>query len=291
MKRIINFIFAASILFINVKHADAQYFVGPVSLASGGSGTAAVMGSESSFINPAMIAHGEGYHIATFGSWTEDVGPARSRDLAVSLTENSFNSIVATSYGFVRRNIYADDDVVESQDYHQISFSKPVSMYMTLGFQVSYLATTPTAGTEKKNWNGSIGLLYLLTEHLGLGIVKYNLGGGTREVLPSKWDVGLNYLFGNQFRARADLSLTEGLGTAFTSGGGESIGFHTGMETLIGDQLWARAGFSSESRGWREQIHLGFGWAGPKLALDYAYTKNFHSAEQWTHGFDLRIYF
>lgn len=291
MNRIINFIVAASSLLINVKHADAQYFVGPVSLAAGGSGTAAVMGSESSFINPAMIAHGEGYHIATFGSWTEEVGPTRSRDLAVSLTENSFNSIVATSYGFVRRNIYADDVVAESQDYHQISFSKPVSMYLTMGFQVSYLATTPTLGTGSNNWNGSIGILYLLKEHLGLGIVKYNLGGGARGILPSKWGVGLNYLFGNHFRARADLSLTEGLGAAFTPGGGESIGFNTGMETLIGDQLWARAGFSSESRGWVEKVHLGFGWAGPKLALDYAYSKDFHSAERWTHGFDLRVYF
>ena len=306
MNRITNFIVAAVIVIFNGGHADAQYFVGPVALASGGSGTAAVLGSESSFINPALAAHMHGHYMAGFATWTEDVGPARSRDLAVSLGENSFDSVVATAYGFVRRNLYDGDSVFESQDFHQVSFGKPIASKMTLGIQVSYLQTSPdpvlgglaaarasdAAGVELKNWNGSIGILYLVHENMGLGFVRYNLGGGPRNILPSKWATGVNYLFGDHFRARVDATYTEAeLGVPRSDPRGESYGLHTGLETLLGDVLWIRAGFSSESRGWHERIHIGLGWSGPKLAMEYAYRKDIRSAEQWIHGFDLRFYF
>lgn len=262
------------VLYLISPLASAQVFNSSVSAATGGTGRGAVEGGDVVFLNPATLVHFRGKHL--FGS----VG---SNDFAASLSDNTTESAIPAAFSYVQESTpVAGGDSLRLHDY-VLTFAEFISEKVTMGINAHYYdEKLPQAQKSYLEINGDLGLEYTPTDYLGLGVVAYNFTGERTDVPAdirqnSYFGGGVNYIYHKLMRLRLDMTSQS---TAMF-----------GVESFMNQWLILRAGYSNQWESGRELITYGFGFEGPKFAINYAYQGNTRISGDYRHSIDLQFPF
>lgn len=251
--------------------AVAQVYTSSISAATGGTGRAAVEAGDASLLNPATLVHLRGHYL--FSSFSKD-------DVAVVLSDNSEESFLPASLGFVqKKSQVAQGDLVQ-QDLI-LSLAEFVVDKWAFGLTGHYLEQK-LPNSSYRQTNADLGLVYTPQSHIGLALVAYNIFGENSDIpenIRAKPSVaaGFNYIYQSMVRFRLD-------------GTSESV-VMAGLETYVNKFLITRLGYQSDVDDHRELITAGLGFKGPRFSLNYAYQGNTQISGDYRHSVDLEIPF
>ncbi|WP_413559084.1 hypothetical protein [Bdellovibrio sp. HCB209] len=261
------------LVYVSANQAMAQVYNSSVSVATGGTGRAAVEPGDTSFLNPATMAHLGGRFI--FTSFAQD-------EFAAFLSDNTKESTLPAALAFVQKT----SDTKSWGDLKEkdlaLTFSEFFAEKWSVGLTGHYLEQEIASGSSWYHVNADVGLLYTPNPDIGLGLVVYNAFGEDKdapEELRHKTTVGagFNYVYRSAARFRVDADSEGYLGA--------------GVETFLNRFSVIRLGFSDDLDDSRPRISAGCGFSGPRFRINYAYFGNTQSSSDYRHSVDLIIPF
>lgn len=257
--------------YLIVNGASAQVYNSSTSVAAGGTGRATVEAGDVSFLNPGTMVHLQGRHL--FSSFAED-------QFAVTLSDNTKDSAMPAALGFVQKKSQVAAGKLEESDL-MLTLAEFATDKVAMGVTGHYREQKlPEASYRQSNMD--IGFIYTPRSHIGLALVGYNLLGEDQdspEELRRKTSVaaGFNYIMKRTVSFRLDATSESEL--------------MAGVETFVNKFLRTRLGYHNDTDDSRELITAGFGFNGPRFALNYAYEGNPQESGDYRHSVDLGIPF
>lgn len=270
--------------------AFAQLFTGPVASGVGGAGVASVEVAESTFLNPATLAHAPTFVGGLFyqDGWSEGIN--HQTQLAVNLIDNSEGVIVPGSFAFVQeRKNYPGLESVNAKKWN-VSFGNFIVPQLAMGFSIHYLEMeTPTKKFDQLNMTS--GILWNPHPDWGFGIVYYNLFTPS-EKTPlyfrdlKKITLGATFIASEFLHFRLDFSqlLQENLD--------KKLQIKGGMESFLSRYIVLRLGWRTDQLLERDSLTAGLSFIGPRFTLDYGYQKSQNADERGAlHSVDMTLPF
>jgi hypothetical protein len=269
---------------------NASVFQGPVSTSIGGAGSAGVLTLEASHLNPAALAHVNGYYMGfMYGAGTHqnyDGAPGSNvSGMGLVLTDASEEVAVPATLSYVKGNLFQDGQEFEETEIH-VGVGYRLIELVSLGIAAKRVSRNIIRGPEKVEHNGSIGFLFTPGKTLGISLV-FN------DVLDSKdgfdlipvTTVGAFWMYENAVRFYADWSQPQ------KSNPGRRDILALGIENILfGNYISVRTGGRWDQVLAKRFLAGGLGWEGPNLSVDYAYEKNVDS-DEFRHLVDMRVLF
>ncbi len=262
--------------------AFAQVYFGATSRATGMSGRAAVDIGDSTFLNPASVVHIRNMAFSFHYLNASDGLLADDQSIALTFTDNSGNSIVPASFGYVQKSVdYSrlSGQIVKERDFH-LSMAQFVVRQFSFGLAI-HRAEFTVEDTKYGQNNADIGVLYTPFDNFGVGFVVYEMLTGDGD-LPSSTQrkarqaLGLNHIYKSFLRTRLDMVF------------GDISATSLGIESFLNKFLIARAGYFS---GDYNILSAGLGFEGPKFRLNYAYQMGQGTSDLKAHSIDFVLPF
>jgi len=272
------------------QNSSAEFFRGPISSAMGGTGRAGLSSSEGALLNPAIIPLIKNYEFIAFYR-DGYVGPGEHRQgWMVGAVDNSEGVLFpgAGHYGKIRdtgRSVAG----VNGEIWHAAGaylFDDRLSIGAS-AYRLHYASKGHPSYTQ---WNGSLGMVALLTQDMSVAYVFDNIGRpasktplGLRE--DPKHSLGVFARVAQLMSMRFDLQRE----SEFNPKG--RLTYMTGLESLTSEFFVIRLGYRLDDlRGIRVATG-GFGFNGPRLKMDYSVEKNLEGTSGALHSVDLRVPF
>jgi hypothetical protein len=270
-------------------HANAQFFTGPISGATGQTGRAAVDPGEAAFLNPAAIAHLQRYYAAADYNFGTEPKEGDSTRYGVLLTDGSPSNVFPGAFSYIRRSNDLPNGQSEKIQDFQVSIAGFVGSKLAVGASAHRMIFDPSAGSGSTHDNGTFGLLFDPVEWLGLAAVYYDAFwiGETPNVnarMTPTIALAAHLVPTERFRIRIDYLRAQRYATDRAD-----VGF--GAETFFRHDFVFRLGVFAHETADQTFATAGLGYAGPKLSVDYAYQKDVRTAEGHRHMFDLWLPF
>lgn len=260
------------LVYVSANLASAQVYNSSVSVATGGTGRAAVEPGDANFLNPAALAHLGGRYLFTSFATNE---------FAASLSDNTKESTLPASFNYVQKSSQVTSHGHLKENDFGISLAEFVVNQWSLGLTGHYLSQElPTSSYHTVN--ADLGILYTPIPDVGIGLVGYNLFGENGDApseLRHKATVaaGFNYIYKSMVRVRADVDSESVVGL--------------GLETFLNRFIVTRFGYSDDLNDPRNLLSAGLGFSGPRFRLNYAYFGNVQKSSDYRHSVDLIIPF
>lgn len=267
-----------SVFYVSPETARAQT-TSAASIGAGGTGRASVEASAIHDLNPAMLVH------------------LRDRDLhsavvsdgwSVGMTDNSQDILMPAGLSWRTQKTTSDRsaDLVATDLRLSLGgfFSKTVSLGIT-GKQQRW-----TQGEAEWNQiNGDIGLGWIATKKIGLGLVMSDIYGEREELprtlrTPTRTALGLNYLYREFIRLRADV-------VSAARNDFKRPALLMGYESSLNEYFLVRFGYGIDHEKDREYASAGIGLSLPRFRLNYGLEAKVHGEGESLHSVDLGIPF
>ncbi|MBX2988229.1 MAG: hypothetical protein KF802_10055 [Bdellovibrionaceae bacterium] len=217
-----------------------------------------------------------------------DLHTATTRDgWVVGVTDNSPDVLVPAALSFAKGKTTSQGNEMFEEDL-RLALAGLVVPQLSVGLSAHQFEVK----SREKVWrqlNADFGATWTVTPELGLAAVAYDFLDSDRELpdevrLRPRTGLGMNYVYRNFMRARADI----------VSDGGNHFGRRSlllGFETYMNKYFLARLGWGDERANDRQIGTIGFGLDLPRFRLNYAYqTALKGELENW-HAIDLGIPF
>lgn len=259
--------------------------MGPVARSLGGTGRAALSGSEGPFLNPASVAHYKASHLAVLHSQSNLGTDGSDRNIAGLFIDTNPESIVPGALMYTSRQYQGPAQNLDQTEW-QAAFGKFVTENLSFGMLLRYFSQRDTS-TNNQNYifNGDFGLLFTPAEHIGVALVTTNVLNYNNALIYPSTAIGLHYIFPEIVRVRFDAIYPHLYNPR--QKGIAALGFEFPLQY----QFYFRLGARADDVNRKNFGSVGMAWEGPKIGFDYAFEKNWASSEELTHAFDLRIYF
>ena len=278
------------LLILAAHPAQAQFFNGPASAATGNAGRASVDQGETVFLNPASLAFLQ--HYVASGYYGVNTHPidGDSTLWGVSLADGSTDNIVPGGLSYVHR-LSQLNGVGDTQQDIQVSLAGLPTRTLAIGFSAHMLKDqmlSNFAGNDYTQYNGVFGLLWVPVNWLGLAAV-------ASDVLPipdtapdgvhlvPTYALGVNFIYSKAFHLRFDVERPD------TDNPGRRNNYGGGLETYFADSFVFRAGGYWRETADETYVTAGIGYLGPKLSLDYSFQQDLRNAANSRHLIDLWI--
>ncbi|MCB0391381.1 MAG: hypothetical protein KDD58_08820 [Bdellovibrionales bacterium] len=297
MQKIIDFSFSkllislvVLLIHLNANFAKAQLFTGPVSSGVGGAGVASAEVVESTFLNPASLAHAPTFVGGVFyqDGWLDGVN--HNTDLAVNLVDNSDGVIFPGALGFVQRRMnYYGEKAVDKRLWH-LSLGNFVVPKFSAGLSFHYMEAD-REGESFDRFNMTAGFLWNPHPDWGFGLVYYNLIEPDDKIPLyfrdlSKVSLGALFVASRFLRVRMDISSQVQFNT------NNDLQLKGGLESYLNRFFILRVGWRTDSLIKQDTLTAGFSFVGPKFTIDYAYQKSQEEAEKGAlHSVDMSVPF
>lgn len=259
-------------------------FTGTISNSMGGTGRAAITPEEIGLLNPAALVHQDGYQLSTaYRDYnTENNGSAY--DMMIHIAESERDSMFPLAITYHKQRHFYGSAMDRVQDLH---FTTANIIFQNFSFGVDGVKHKyePGVGNKIDEWDGSIGVLYLVSENLGLGLTHRNILSSNSPYLNRSVEFGVNYLFETFLRLTFDIAY----GTE-KNPGHDAI-YMLGVEHKLIDYFPVRVGFRIDDVISENYWTIGVGWKGPKIGLDFSWEKNFSKNDEYGTSVDLKVYF
>lgn len=296
MRNLAQLILSVSGLLLGLQIAAASepFRVGPIAAAMGGAGIAAVDGSESSFLNPATLAHVQAYYVGLGHQQLSHATQGSHRDFSLMLSDGGPDHLAAGALSYVRREaLRAGAGAISSnQDDIQFSlagflppFGSQGRMMLGIGVTGRRLIHRDAQGTLTQD-TGSLGLILPFNENWGLGFVARDLAASADNVpaearLRPVVGLGIQGQLHELLRVRADVLKAQKWNPK------QEVDFRLGLESFFRKEFAFRLGtarLESLDQNW---VTVGLGFIGPRLSFGYAYEQDTRSGASSRHTFDL----
>ena len=269
---------------------NAQLFTGPVSSGMGGAGVASVEVVESSFLNPATLAHSPQFVGGLFfqEGWLE--GLHRQSQLALTLVDYSEGVLIPGSFGFVQNTTsYEDLGSVNKRIWH-IAVGDFVINQLAVGTSLHYVEAE-LAGQVYDQFNMTAGALWNPHPDWGFGLSFYNLFAPSTKTPLMFRDIQ-SITIGFTFIASEFLRLRGDIGQRLQENPDRNLQIRGGIESFIARFFVLRLGWNSNQWLKRDNLTAGFSFLSPRFTLDYAYQKSQEREERGAlHSVDLSLPF
>ena len=282
--------FLVILIHCSANSAFAQHFTGPVALGVGGAGVASVEVVESSFLNPASLAHAPTFVGGIFyqDGWLE--GTNHNSELAVNLVDNSKGVVFPGAFGFVQRRINFRGLESVNKRVWNLSLGNFIVPKLSGGFSFHYVETD-AGGTSYDQFNMTAGILWNPHPDWGFGLAFYNLFPPDEETPLyfrdlQKLTLGTTFIASEFLRVRLDVSQLQ------NENPDSKKQFKGGLESFLTKFFILRVGWRSDQLAENDTLTAGFSFIGPRFTLDYAYQKSQEEGEQGPlHSVDFSIPF
>lgn len=273
-----SFIFL--ILFSLFNHAQ----VGSTSDSLGGVGAAIAHPTEASFINPAGLAFFSGAFVtAGYRTGKSSFGDYRqmSAVIADANEENLFSGSLAyrqKDFDFSPLNDLQETDLIATAAYRLPTIA--------IGLR-GYKKETELIGATTEQYNGDLGLQWMSSEQLTLGITQTGLLS-TKDVvqpfgvLPAT-TVGAMFVIPQLATLIADFSY------AYTQNPNDRWVHAVGLSFQHIEFISLNTGLRMDDRSGETTVTAGLQFVGPRLKAGYAYQKETRKELGEVHTFDISI--
>jgi len=270
--------------------AHGEHFSGPISKASGGAGRAGLQGMESAFINPALVPLLKASEMAVYFH-DGYIGRQQHRNAyGIGIVDSGKEVLFPGAAHYVRTHDTGRSIGGASGELWHLAFGKNVTNRLAVGASAYRLVYDVERDRGYTQWNGSLGLLALITENIGVAYVLDNLAKPGSEVprgLREDMRQGLGFygLVADLARIRADVSRLEKHNPE------HKLTYALALETMTSPWLLFRGGFKRDELADTRFWTTGFGFNGPRLRVDYAFEKNAKGTGGAVHSVDLSVPF
>ena len=265
------------------------YFSGAQSLGLAGSGRAGMESAESAFVNPALLGFlkSEAQLNYTDGMVRER---SHSTNMGITIVDSEAGNISpgALSYRKLRSFGGALSAPADGDLWHG-ALGKLISPQWGLGLSV-YRLTYDSQGLDiPEQWNGSLGVIYLVTPNLGVAYVLDSPVKADDEVpealrMNLRNSLGFYYSTEKNSRLRLDLSKQERGEVT------ENPDLAMSFEIKSADYVAIRFGHHWDGQTAENRLGAGIAFMGPRLKVEYGFLQNLKDS-QAMHSVDLRIPF
>lgn len=255
----------------------------------GGGGRAGAEVTELIYINPAVAALAEGLEAGFMyrdGYWNDGF---HETGMAISLVENDPNNFSPGGFSLVQRRRSAGG-TSWTERYLFGVLAQSISPQFTMGLSVYNLQIRPDLGADHVLWNGAFGVLITLNPRLGFAYVLTNPLSVSDKVplamrpIPHQ-SVAANYVVTDLIRMTLDVSRWDRYNP-------DNKGIiQLGAEFRATEYGAIRMGYEVDDVQKMNSITAGFGFQGPRLRANYAFTKPLRETGAAVHSVDLRLPF
>lgn len=290
----LNSIFYFTAIFCAASIARAQ---SASSLATGGSGRATVEAGDVIFLNPASLVHLRGRYFYSAASSVQ-------KQFSVALSDSTRDSLFAGGLAYSQ----SKDEKDARFSNVSISVADFIVNKWTIGITGHQYIYQTSPQTTYNTHNLDVGLMYTPTPNVGFGLVGSNLFSLSKNLpvdFPAKrsYGLGANWIYRSLLRVRADLVLQDHYNYASTVEGaaaplvsespspGQDLIMMTGLESFMNSWAITRIGYQLNNTRNLQYASLGFGFRGPKFALNYAWVTEINGNQNQTHSIDLQVPF
>lgn len=277
----------ASVFFLAGPGATPSFasdYQSPRAAALGGAGHAAPLLNDAIYLNPSYSAFLQSYSVGVSyqNYYGTETGLGGGRLYNVSIQDGR-SPLFQAGLGYTVR---------EGGAMVHLGASRIVAQRVSVGLGTKFMIPSDASrrGAQELSLSATaIPLPYLILSIQGENLVQSNASLEHR--LQREFVLGTKLTIENLFAFYADPHFTPILGDPW--------GYEMGAELLAFKDVTMRAGlFQNANVGFvgarTRGFSAGVGWAGPRLSIDYAFTRSLGSAESpdaFTHAFGATMYF
>lgn len=265
------------------------FYSGSQSLSFADAGRAGLESGEAALLNPSLLGLNQSEAFLTYADGSPS-DQSHTTNFGLTIVETSPQNLTpgALSYRNLRRFGEGLTAPASGHLWHG-ALGKLISPRVSLGLSVYHLSYRVAGMDIPDQWNGSFGVTYIVNSRLG---VAYVLDSPVQvsEKVPAPLreerahSVALFYKIIENSNLRMDLSKKDHQNPS------DHLDFSVGYEVRTSDFFVLRVGHKWEGSNDLNRLGAGFGFAGPRLKLDYGFQQNLKNSETM-HGVDLRISF
>lgn len=270
--------------------AYAEFFVGPAAASMAGAGRAGLTGPESAFLNPALVPLIQSTEI--LGYFRDgQAGPGAHRNAwgvgAVDSTEDAYFPAAAH---YLRMNDTGRAATSAKGELYHVAVGKNISQRLAVGASGYMLKYSVFGDRSYTQFNGSAGLLVLVTDTMGFAYVLNNVAKPGSEVPTGLREdmnqgIGVYGAIAEIARMRFDVTRAERYNPD------KKMAYMVGLESMVNEYVVFRMGFKRDELADQSVYGAGFGFNGPRLKVDYAFEKAAKGTQGAVHSVDMRIPF
>ncbi|MGE3759600.1 MAG: hypothetical protein AB7H97_17675 [Pseudobdellovibrionaceae bacterium] len=270
--------------------AFAQPFTGALSSAMGGTGRAGLSSSEGSFLNPASIPLIKGYDFMAHYR-DGDLGPGTHKQaIGLGMVDSTEDTAFPGAAHFVRTRESGRSPTPVSGELWHGAGAVLINDQLSVGVSVYRWQHRANNFPTYTQWNGALGVLWLVDPNISLAYVFENPAQAGSEVPTAlredmRQSVGSFFRFSEVAIARFDLSRQER-----NNPDGRMI-YMFGLESATSEFFVVRAGYRLDDMRNQRSWSGGVAFNGPRLRLDYAFERDMNQSSGALHSVDLRIPF
>lgn len=285
-----NVRYAILILCVFSLSAHAEFFRGPISKASGGTGRAGLQGMESGFANPALVPLVKASEMSVLYNDGYVADGQHRQGYGVGVVDASKEVIFPGSLHYIRtRDTGRAGAPVNGEIWH-LAAGKNISDHISLGasaYRLNYKVQNDRAYTQ---WNGSLGALVLISESMGVAYVLDNLAKPSSRTPPGlredmRQGLGVYGEVASIVKIRADVSRQEKFNPD------HKLTYGMAFESMASTWILFRGGFKRDELADEKLYTAGFGFNGPRLRINYAFEKAAKGTGGAAHSVDLIVPF
>lgn len=250
-------------------NSQATEMVGALSAGQGGTGRAAVEGSESLYLNPASLAlMNKFYSSISYQSGFTQKDVSRNT-YSITFTDGTDSAFLPGALGY-RRHQISDRGVHYKENEFKAGVAYRLTERVSAGLGGSFLKAESQLGEGYNQTNLDAGLLFGLMPNWGLSINAENIIEAKKS-LPlalqrrSQAALGTQYIFRTFITARYEAIVPLYAEIA------QKIGHRVGLGVDLQNHFRLNLGFSNDDNTSQNWSSVGLAWMGPRLRLAYSF--------------------
>lgn len=259
---------------------------GPTSLGLANTGRAGLETPESAFINPALVGFlnaSEAQFVYLDGKPTDST---HQSEWGVTLVDSGSDSVSHGALSYRSSRKFGFSPTAKGDLWH-LAFGKLLTPRWSLGMSAYWLTYRSEGLNIPDQWNGSLGVVFLINPNLGVAYVldsPFKQSEGVPATLRESLthSAGIFYKLNPISRVRLDLSRQEDFNPD------KKFELGTSLEVMTSNFFVFRLGNAWNWRTDESALGVGLSFAGPRLKLSYGFQKSWQG-EGALHSVDLRI--
>lgn len=276
-------IFLISSIFLLSLSAQAQFYTGPRAASMGGAGRASIETSESTFLNPALLAHADHNYLSLFKN-SETRDPKYDTDQwGISIVDSGADTGIPGAFSYTHKNtMQVSNSEIQAKEYN-LSLARRWNQAWAFGMTIYRQESNDIEDLTEHGLH--LGAIYYPTPFFGLGAVIYQAVKTGDLKTPAVYALGSHYVVGRILKLSGDIRYVD------QNNPDKKWDVMGGIALPLGDQFYLRGGYEWISLEKRQFYTTGFSWDGPRLNIAYAYQNNPSSGGERMHNLDLSVFF
>ncbi len=280
-------------------YSNAETPFSPVSMATGRARVATSELGLQVLSNPAALVHAPDLSVGLIYQGGREAFGERNEHNTVTVVDNGDDVFAAGGALYSSRQRSFENATDFKEQRFQMSFGWFIFKQVSMGININYFLVDSEDDDNNflesthRIWDGDIGFMWNPNPEFAVGATYESLTHKKSGSIPDHIEprdratVGVHYIFMPQFRLRADVTRLTDVGSDYDG----DLDFRAGFESYVDAWLVLRAGYESQNSADRDYFSAGFGFTGPRLRIDYAYSKNTEFSDGALHSVDFRLPF